>query len=33
MPRERYNVTVAVREIQYLLGNGSYAERAVAIGA
>jgi UDP:flavonoid glycosyltransferase YjiC (YdhE family) len=33
MPRERYNANVAVREIQHLLENITYAERAAAIGA
>src|SRR5207253_2048430 len=33
MPRERYNVDVAVREIQNLLENRTYAERAAAIAA
>jgi UDP:flavonoid glycosyltransferase YjiC (YdhE family) len=33
MPRERYNAEVAVREIQHLLDNKTYAERAAAIGA
>ncbi|PYV53859.1 MAG: hypothetical protein DMG91_16125 [Acidobacteria bacterium] len=33
IPRERYNAEVAAREIQNLLENKSYAERAAAIGA
>jgi UDP:flavonoid glycosyltransferase YjiC (YdhE family) len=33
IPRERYNAEVAAREIQNLLENKTYAERAAAIGA
>ncbi|MBZ5687564.1 MAG: hypothetical protein LAP86_21310 [Acidobacteriia bacterium] len=33
IPRERYNANLAVREIQNLLENRTYAERAAAIGA
>ncbi|HZQ69367.1 MAG TPA: glycosyltransferase [Terriglobales bacterium] len=33
IPRERYNADIAVREIQNLLENRTYAERAAAIGA
>lgn len=33
IPRERYNANTAVREIQNLLENRSYAERAAVIGA
>ena len=33
IPRERYNANIAVREIQNLLKDRTYAERAAAIGA
>jgi UDP:flavonoid glycosyltransferase YjiC (YdhE family) len=32
IPRERYNADTAVREIQVLLENKDYAERAAAVG-
>ncbi len=33
IPRERYNASIAVREIQNLLKDRTYAERAAAIAA